>query len=201
LAEHGDDQSTLEHYWRVIWRRKWIVVLTVFATTVTIVAASYLITPVYEASATLHVKEPMPSVLGGDLVGSGLSAISTKEEINTQIEILKSRSLLEGVIAAQGLVDRYGIGKELGAEERLQSAVQRLRKDMSVSNIANTRLIRIWLARSPTPSPERSLTGTSNRRAARRTPCFPSFRSRWNRSAHGSRTRKRSSWRTSSAMA
>jgi succinoglycan biosynthesis transport protein ExoP len=143
LAEHGDDRNTLERHWRVIWRRKWVIVLTVFATTLAVIGGSYLITPVYEASATLHVKEPMPSVLGGDLVGAGLSAISTKEEINTQIEILKSRSLLEGVIAAEGLVDRYAVDRELGAEQRLQEALKKLRKDMSVSNIANTRLIRI----------------------------------------------------------
>jgi len=143
LAEHGDERNSLEGYWRIIWRRKWVIGLTVFATVLAVIVGSRIITPVYEASSTLHVKEPMPSVLGGNFVSSGFSAISTKEEINTQIEILKSRSLLEGVIARQGLVERYPIGGELGAEQRLQAALQKLRRDLAVVNIANTRLIRI----------------------------------------------------------
>ncbi len=143
MAEHGDERNSLESYWRVIWHRKWVIGLTVFATVLAVIIGSHIITPVYEASSTLHVKEPMPSVLGGDFVSSGFSAISTKEEINTQMEILKSRSLLEGVIARLGLVERYTIGGEFGAERRLQAALQKLRRDLSVVNIANTRLIRI----------------------------------------------------------
>jgi succinoglycan biosynthesis transport protein ExoP len=162
LTEHGDERNTLENYWRIVWRRKWIIGLTVFATTLAVIIGSYFITPIYEASSTLHIKEPMPSVLGGDFMSSGFSAISTKEEINTQIEILKSRSLLEGVIAGQGLVERYAIGRELGAEQRLQAALQKLRKDLSVANITNTKLIRIAV-RSENPELAGEITNSISR--------------------------------------
>ncbi len=119
-------------------------------TILAVTLVSFLVTPIYEASATLHIKEPMPSVLGGDLLGGSFSALPVKEEINTQIEILKSRSLLEQVIRQQGLMERLGVRSELPDGQRLQAALAWLRNSLSVSNIANTRLIRISV-RSPDP--------------------------------------------------
>ncbi len=119
-------------------------------TILAVTLVSFLVTPIYEASATLHIKEPMPSVLGGDLLGGTFSALPVKEEINTQIEILKSRSLLEQVIRQQGLMERLGVRSELPDGQRLQAALAWLRNSLSVSNIANTRLIRISV-RSPDP--------------------------------------------------
>jgi capsular exopolysaccharide synthesis family protein len=124
--------------------------LFVVVTTLAVLVVSFLVTPIYEASATLHIKEPMPSVLGGDILGGGFSALPVKEEINTQIEILKSRSLLEQVIRQQGLMERFGIRSELPEGQRLQAALGVLRKSLSIANIANTRLIRISI-RSPDP--------------------------------------------------
>lgn len=80
--------------------------LFVFTTTLVVLIGSFMMTPIYEASATLHIKEQKPSLLGWDVVGSGISALSTKEEINTQIEILKSRSVLEEIITKLGLIEK-----------------------------------------------------------------------------------------------
>ncbi len=124
--------------------------LFLVVTTLAVTIVSLLVTPIYEASATLHIKEPMPSVLGGELLGGGFSALPVKEEINTQIEILKSRSLLEQVIRQQGLMESFGIRSELPDGQRIQAALAVLRNSLSVSNIANTRLIRISVS-SPEP--------------------------------------------------
>jgi succinoglycan biosynthesis transport protein ExoP len=162
LAESGDDRSTLESYWRIIWRRKWLIGLFVVVTTLAVLVVSFLVTPIYEASATLHIKEPMPSLLGGEFLGSGLSAIPVKEEINTQIEILKSRSLLEQVNGQEELIEKFKIRKELPEGQRLQLALARLRKDLSVANVPNTRLIRISV-RSPEPELAREIASSISR--------------------------------------
>jgi polysaccharide chain length determinant protein (PEP-CTERM system associated) len=162
LAEHGDDRTPLESYWRVLWSRKWLIVLLVGATSLAILVGNTLITPRYEAFVTLHIKEPMPSVLGGDLLGGGLSGIPVKEEINTQIEILRSRSLLEEVIAREGLVKTYGITEGLEEGQRLQRALNRLRNDLSIANVSNTRLIRITV-RSPDPDLAREIANSISR--------------------------------------
>ncbi len=162
MAESGDDRSTLESYWRIIWRRKWLIGLFVVVTTLAVLVVSFLVTPIYEASATLHIKEPMPSLLGGEFLGSGLSAIPVKEEINTQIEILKSRSLLEQVNGQEELIEKFKIRKELPEGQRLQLALARLRKDLSVANVPNTRLIRISV-RSPEPELAREIASSISR--------------------------------------
>jgi tyrosine-protein kinase Etk/Wzc len=139
-----------------------MIVLFVVVTSLTVLVGSFLVTPTFEASTTLHIKEPMPSLLGSDLLGTGLSALPIKEEINTQIEILKSRSLLKQVIEQQELLDKYAIRKELSAGQRLQAALARLRKDLSVANILNTRLIRISV-RSPNPELARDIANSISR--------------------------------------
>ncbi|OHD76105.1 MAG: hypothetical protein A2V99_03570 [Spirochaetes bacterium RBG_16_67_19] len=143
MQEHREDEHPLEDYWRIIWRRKWMIVLLVVATTSVVLAISFMLTPVYEASTILRIKEPKPSLLGGEYLSSAVSVLSSKEEINTQIEILKSRSVLEEVIAELDLEQEYRIERGMSFEERSLTALNRLRKDLSVSNIANTQLIRI----------------------------------------------------------
>ncbi len=146
MEEYSEDGLTLEDYWNTIWRRKWMIGLFVFATTLAVLIGSFLMTPIYEASTTLHIKGQKPSLLGGDFLGPGISGLSTKEEINTQIEILKSRSVLEEVITKLGLIEKFEIKKELGEGERPQSALNKLIKDISVRPITNTSLIRVSIS-------------------------------------------------------
>ena len=161
MLEDREDQHTLEDYWQVVWRRKWFVVLFVLITTLAAGGISFLITPVYEASTTLHLKEQKPSVLGGNFFGSEAAGLSAKEEINTQIEILKSRSVLQEAIEELGLIEKFGIEKDLPEAESFQLALNDLRKLTLVRPITNTRLIRVhcvrripsWPGTWPTPSP------------------------------------------------
>lgn len=162
MQTHSEDQYTLEDYWRIIWRRKWVVGLTVVAITSLVVAASFIMIPLYEASATLRIREPKPSLLGGDLWGTGVSALTSEEEINTQIEIVKSRSVLEEVIRQLDLTEEFGIAKDMGAEERLQAALSRLRKGLSVSNISHTELVKVSV-RSNNPELARDTANSLSR--------------------------------------
>jgi succinoglycan biosynthesis transport protein ExoP len=139
-----------------------MILFFLIVTSLVVLIGSFLITPIYEAAATLHLKEPLPSVLGGDFLSGGLSGIPNKDEINTQIEILKSRSLLEQVIGQQGLIEKFGIHSELREEKRLQAALSRLRNDLSVANILNTRLIRISV-RSPDPALAKEIANSISR--------------------------------------
>jgi succinoglycan biosynthesis transport protein ExoP len=159
LLQDREDQHTLEDYWKVVWRRKWLVGLFVLITTLATVGVSFLMTPIYEASATLHLKEQKPSLLGGDFLGSGVTGLSTREEINTQVEILKSRSVLEKVIKDLDLIEKFEVEKELPEAERFQLALDKLRADISVRPVANTRLIRVTLS-SKDPELARDMANT-----------------------------------------
>jgi len=91
-----DNGLSFQDYWRVIGKRKWTVILTVVVLTASAVAFSFLQTPIYEASTTLYLKKAKAGPEQIDIFG-GMSLLSTETEINTQIEILKSRTVMEEV--------------------------------------------------------------------------------------------------------
>jgi succinoglycan biosynthesis transport protein ExoP len=159
LEQDRENQHTLQDYWRVIWRKKWLIAVFVLTATLAALGGSYLVTPIYEASTTLHLKEQKPSLLGGDFLGTGAAGLSTREELNTQIEILRSRSVLEEVVEELGLIDKYGIEKQLGEAARQRAVLQKLQEDIAVRPIANTRLIRVTL-RSQDPKMARDIANT-----------------------------------------
>jgi tyrosine-protein kinase Etk/Wzc len=147
---NGDDPG-LQDYWRVIWRRKWIVILTVVVITGSAVVFSFIQTPIYEASATLHLKEAKEGPGQIDMFG-GTSFLPTDTEINTQVEILKSRTVMEEV--ARRLFSSRATQEEKAGKtaespgqdepEPLSQIAERLRKkNMSVTHIRETRLITV----------------------------------------------------------
>ena len=137
------DGRRFEEYWKVVWHRKWIVGLTVAAALVAVFLGNHFSPRFYESSTTLYVKEQTPSLLGGSISATGFSDLTPLEEINTQMEILKSRSLLEEIIRQLGLEDVLVTDRSLAEGERLELTIERLRKQLSVSNIPNTLLIRV----------------------------------------------------------
>jgi len=147
---HGDEPS-LHDYWRIIWGRKWIVILTVVVITGSAVAFSFLQTPIYEASTTLYLKEAQDGPGQIDMFGR-MSFLSTDIEMNTQVEILRSRSVMEEVarrlfspVATQE--EKAGKTGEFAKQDELESLsqiVERLRKRrVSVTHIPDTRLITV----------------------------------------------------------
>ncbi|TKJ44699.1 hypothetical protein CEE34_10855 [Candidatus Aerophobetes bacterium Ae_b3a] len=155
----------LEDYWRLIWKRKWVVILTVVVVTASAVTFSFLQTPIYEASTTLYLKKAKAGPEQIDIFG-GVSLLATETEINTQIEILKSRTVLEEVARRLSLIstdstDKKESGKKselyeylrnlltpiLGKSsqeenpESLSEKAPSLRGSILVAPIRNTRLI------------------------------------------------------------
>ena len=143
-------EPSLQDYWRVIWGRKWIVILTVVVITGSAVAFSFLQAPIYEASTTLHLKEAKEGPGQIDMFG-GTSFLSAETEINTQVEILKSHTVMEEV--ARRLFSSLATQEEKGGKsgespsqdklESLSQIAERLKKDVSVTHIPDTRLITV----------------------------------------------------------
>jgi len=147
---HGDEPS-FRDYWRIISGRKWIVILTVVVITGSAVAFSFLQAPIYEASTTLYLKQAKEGPGEIDMFGR-MSFLSTDIEMNTQVEIVKSRSVMEEVarrlfspVATQE--EKAGKTGEFAKQDELESLsqiVERLRKRrVSVTHIPDTRLITV----------------------------------------------------------
>lgn len=94
--QNDDDEIDLLKLWQTIWRRKWsIITLTVIVMMVTVLIVLSL-TPIYRAAATMLFEQKQSQVVSIEQLygveGSG------NDYLQTQFELLKSRSLAERVV-------------------------------------------------------------------------------------------------------
>jgi len=95
--EQGDDNIELLKLWRTVWnRRVGVLALTGVITLVTIVAV-YSMTPVYRAASTLLIDEKGAKAVTFDPVSGGSDNNAT-QYMETQAELIQSRSLAETVV-------------------------------------------------------------------------------------------------------
>ncbi len=128
----------LIEYWYLLLRRKWIIFFALLLFTALGVTYAILATPVYESNGKLlFVEDSGFSSLGGDMGGAGdlmMSAIGKKADpLMTQIEMLKTRPVLNKTIKALKLQDDEG--------ELIQAKA--LRGMLGFSVVTNTNIIRM----------------------------------------------------------
>jgi capsular exopolysaccharide synthesis family protein len=102
--------------WRIFYKRRWVV-LTVVLLTVTMAAVlSFTATPVYEATATILIENQRPGGVSlQDLLNDQNAYASDYQGIyfNTQLELLRSRTLGERVAKKLNLANRPDFQKKL----------------------------------------------------------------------------------------
>ncbi|MBB1472248.1 polysaccharide biosynthesis tyrosine autokinase [Luteimonas sp. MC1782] len=90
-----DDEIDLLAYWRILVKRRWLV-LGVLGTVVALaLIATLMMPPVYRASATLQIDRESVQIM--NIEGVGNAEGSAPDFLQTQYELLKSRSLAERV--------------------------------------------------------------------------------------------------------
>lgn len=108
----------LREYWRVLRRRWRIAVAVAGLIFIAGTVAMFARRPLYQGKATVLVEESRGSQFEvfGDLSGLGRGAIP----VETEMELIKSRTIAEQVVAGVGLdvqPDRYEIGKRLAVSK------------------------------------------------------------------------------------
>jgi len=88
------EEVHLQDYLNVLFRRRHYALVTFFIIVILVILYTFLSRPVFEASATLHVQDE--KVKGGDLLGD--LGLSRDNPIETEVEILKSRTNAEEVV-------------------------------------------------------------------------------------------------------
>jgi capsular exopolysaccharide synthesis family protein len=94
--EHAEEKTHLRDYLEVILRRKRIITVFLLTTILTVAILSFIMTPLYKSTATVHIQTTTPNVLQFLEVFKLESA--KKEFFETQYTILKSRNIAEKVI-------------------------------------------------------------------------------------------------------
>ena len=93
--ESHQEEAHLRDYLNVIVKRKWIVLIFFISVVITTIILTSMMTPLYQATVVMKIDKGGGS---GILPFGGVVAGSMGDTIDTQYEILKSRSLAERVV-------------------------------------------------------------------------------------------------------
>ena len=99
------EQMHLTDYLNIIRRRKWVVIAFSMVVISSVVYLSFRTTPVYKATAQVILDRQSPSIM--DEMTSIMGMDTSKENLTTQYQILKSRSLASKVIEETQLREYY----------------------------------------------------------------------------------------------
>lgn len=145
--ETASELVDLRKIWSAIWRHR-LLVMAIVAVTVAIgVLALFLVHPTYRASASVEIEDQAVKVLGTEDVQPASSGQDTDRLLQTQIDILKSRSLAERVADGLNLAgnDRFlaAEGVKPKANIKREQVIQALMDNLVVDLPRNSRVVPI----------------------------------------------------------
>jgi uncharacterized protein involved in exopolysaccharide biosynthesis len=148
------DSVTLADITAVLARRKWQIA-TAFFLVIALVAGVTFTTPKqYESHMKILVKNERADTIvsAGNGEGSGYHGEVSETEINSEIELLNSSTLLRRVVTACGLdrLDKASAGSSDRMAVALERATQRLQRDLNISPVRKANVIQVdYSARDP----------------------------------------------------
>jgi uncharacterized protein involved in exopolysaccharide biosynthesis len=145
-------ESTLRHYWRILYRRRWIVLSVIAACVVLALLASMLTQRQYTATTRVQVAREAAKVIDIAGVENEESSAASAEFYQTQYALLKSRSLAEAVVRSLGLSEHYPFLsdfdpgeaesiREMPREERFALATEKVEDSTVISPVRGSSVI------------------------------------------------------------
>lgn len=149
LIEKQKKTGSLRDFMSILFKHKQKILVVFLATVATVTVGSFLIPPTYEAKSSLLVKFGREYIyqpeVGERPQDMRLVPLNQEEVINSEIQILTSRDLIEKVITTLGMEKIYPDLVENPSEEMepLEMAIQRFRKKLSVEGVKNSNVIQV----------------------------------------------------------
>jgi capsular exopolysaccharide synthesis family protein len=112
-ADLFDDEKEgldLPHLWHILLKRKWTIITFLLIVTLAGTVASFMETPVYQASLTLNIEREVPRIVDFQNMGQ-IDLARDYFYFKTQLELLRSRRIAEKVSEKLAL-DRLAITHE-----------------------------------------------------------------------------------------
>ncbi len=159
---------TLRDIVAVGFRHRWLMVLSFFGVFLGVIIVTWLMAPRYEAHVKIMVKrERIDPVLGTTQNMQLITEELTEQDLNSEVELLKSRDLMENVVSETGLYKQMKTSflrpvllklsgqPQQQPEEKLQimRAAATLGKDLKVEPLRRTKLIQLTYG---SPDPQRA---------------------------------------------
>lgn len=136
-----EDELTLEDILHIFKKRFWWFFLTVVITVAITITYLFLTTPIYEASVTLKIESQQSSSIS-DIFTSQIS--SSRPEISTEVELIKSRTNIEKVVDDLNLVEYFKNKSEYSKTEiTKQDVIKSLSEMITVSPVKDTNIVKI----------------------------------------------------------
>lgn len=140
------DEIDLKKIWSALWRNRLLILSIVAVSLVLGVLSSFLISPTYQASASVEIEDQPTKVLGTEdfqQIENG----DTDRLLQTQIDILKSRALAERVSNGLNLAanDRFLLAQGITPKPatRREQVIAALQKHLEVALPRNSRVVPI----------------------------------------------------------
>ena len=128
---HVDKSKEIDllEYWRIILKRKWVIVTFAGSLIFLVGVMSFLATPQYESTAILWIEEGTTNILSlEEVLGYQSPVFRDTSFFNTQLELLQSRALTERVVKRMDLLSRpeFQSGKKRSFISYMKSSVKNI---------------------------------------------------------------------------
>lgn len=143
------DEISLNELWRVLYRRRWIVVLAILGCVVAAATYCVLVKPRYTATARISIDPDKPDTLNLQDLGMNIrEGGDAQSRIETEVRILQSDTLALAVIEKLKLYKNPAFGNFVGQIDtqnpRLRSQLLRSwRSGLTVNSIPKTNLVEV----------------------------------------------------------
>ena len=136
---------------RILNRWKFVILAAAILGPLIALGVSLMMTPMYVAASQIQINQEDPMIIKGADTARPMM-ISNNEFLATQIGLLRSRDLAQRVVDAQRLANNPAFASPTkSAGERREDATDRVRAQMSVEEVRNSRLVNINIT-SPDPA-------------------------------------------------
>ncbi len=157
-VEQSDDQPIVDlaSYWRLALKYRFLILGCFLGTLVVGATLTLLMTPIYEARATLQIDREAARVVEAEDDAPRENMLQGEEFFQTQYGLLRSRSLAERVIESLGLASSNEALEAMGveapepggtaaaqADQRRAAALRAIQANLGVSPVRGSRLVSV----------------------------------------------------------
>lgn len=126
--------------WAAVYRSRLVIVAIIFICLAIGLVVNLLTTPVFEASASVQIEQQTQKVLGTEDTDAAASAQDAERFLQTQVDILRSRTLAMTVAQELRLFDNKDFLTVMGAEDEFQAVGRITARDMQRKEVIDVLL-------------------------------------------------------------
>lgn len=140
----SDSRFDINEIWRIVAKWWWLITAIAVACLLAAIVISLMITPLYRAQATIEVNPQGVQVVGKEVGEVQPDQSNSREFLNTQVGLLKSRSLAERVARSTNLANNEALfDQDLPRQAREGAAAGMIQGSVTIAPQRDSSLIAI----------------------------------------------------------